>query len=135
MTEFPTMQMFRKAAPSILLVLAVLGLLGACQTAPVAVAPDLDAPTLIQRAQEASDLHNYRQATLYYEALVERFGADPALKVAGDYELAFIALKEGRKDEARAGLEAVLARYKGPESAALPPRYEILAKKILATLE
>lgn len=110
---------------------ALAATLGSCATAPKEIPADLSAQTLVQRAQEASDAYNYKAAIAYYRALKERFGDEPAYLCAADYEIAFIAYKEGRYAEAKAGLEALLASYKASGAEALPPRYRILAEKVL----
>ena len=85
----------------------------------------------MQRAQEASDKYDYETALAYYRALGERFGDDPAYLVGSEYEIAFIAFKQGRVAEAKAGFEAILARYSAKDAAAYPVRYRILAAKLL----
>jgi outer membrane protein assembly factor BamD (BamD/ComL family) len=106
----------------------------ACAGAPKVIPEDLSARELVQKAQEATDAYNYSAATAYYQALAERFGADPLYKTTADYEIAFIAYKEGHYAQAKEGFEALIARYEGPDGAALPPRYSILAKKMLASI-
>jgi len=121
----------RRTCLAALAAAALAAALASCASTPKEISPDLSAATLVQRAQEASDAYDYKTAIAYYRALKERYGSDPALLCAADYEIAFIAYKEGRYDEAKAGLEALLETYKGPEAASLPPRYKILAAKVL----
>jgi outer membrane protein assembly factor BamD (BamD/ComL family) len=108
--------------------------LASCASAPKDVPRDLSAEELVQRAQEASDAYDYSTAVAFYQALAERFGADPGLKAAADYEIAFIAYKQGRTAEARVGLEELLSRYASPEGKTLPPRYQILAQNVLKSI-
>jgi outer membrane protein assembly factor BamD (BamD/ComL family) len=112
----------------------VAALVVACAGAPKVIAPDLSPRELIQKAQEATDTYNYKAAIAYYSALSERFGSDPLYKTTADYEIAFIAYKEGHYAEAKDGFEALIARYEGPDGASLPPRYLILSKKVLGTI-
>ncbi len=109
--------------------------LASCASAPEAVPPDLDASTLVQRAQEAADDDKWDTAILYYEALKERFGADPALLAASLYEIAFVEYKRGNTDEARRLFTELLALYAGAPPGAYPDRFRVLAEKLLAKLK
>jgi outer membrane protein assembly factor BamD (BamD/ComL family) len=106
----------------------------ACSSVPKSIPEDLSARELVQRAQEATDAYHYDAAVAYYKALNERFGSDPLYKTTAEYEIAFIAFKQGRYAEAKEGLEALLAQYSGPDGATLPPRYAILSKKVLESI-
>jgi outer membrane protein assembly factor BamD (BamD/ComL family) len=109
-------------------------LFAACASAPKSIPEDLNARELVQRAQEASDAYHYDAAIAYYRALGERFGDDPLYRATAEYEISFIAYKQGRYAEAKAGFEALLALYAGPEASSYPPRYAILSKKVLDTI-
>mgnify|MGYP001204031843 CR=1 FL=1 len=127
-----------KAPSAILATLAAIALaaaLSSCASAPKEIPADLSAQTLIQRAQEASDAYNYKAAVAYYQALRDRYGSDPAYLCAADYEIAFIAYKEARYAEARTGLTALIERYNAADGESLPPRYRILADKVLAKID
>jgi len=106
----------------------------ACAGVPKVIPQDLSARELVQRGQEATDVYNYKAAIAYYEALNERFGSDPLYLTTAEYEIAFIAYKEKRYAAAKQGLESLLAQYSGPDGSTLPPRYAILAKKVLETI-
>jgi DNA uptake lipoprotein len=106
----------------------------ACAGAPKSIPDNLSARELVQRAQESSDSYNYEAAVAYYKALGQRYASDPLYKTTSDYELAFIAYKQGRYAEAKESLELLLAKYSGPEGASLPPQYQILAKKVLQSI-
>jgi outer membrane protein assembly factor BamD (BamD/ComL family) len=106
----------------------------ACAGAPKVIPEDLGARELVQRAQECSDAYNYKGAVAYYQALDQRFSTDPLYSSTAEYEIAFIAYKEGHYSAARKGFEALLAKYAGPDGASYPPRFEILAKKVLDTI-
>ena len=86
-------------------------LAAACAGAPKEIPGDLAASELVQRAQAATDQYNYKAAAAYYQALKERFGSDPAIECAADYELSFLLFKQKRYAEAKAGFESVVARY------------------------
>jgi len=106
----------------------------ACAGAPKAIPQELSSRELIQRAQEATDAYHYDAAIAYYRALDERFGSDPQNRATADYEIAYIAYKQGRYADAKEGFDALLASYAGPDGASLPPRYAVLAKKVLESI-
>jgi outer membrane protein assembly factor BamD (BamD/ComL family) len=106
----------------------------ACAGAPKVIPQDLGARELVQRAQESTDAYNYDAAIAYYKALDERFGSEPAYKATADYEIAFIAYKQGHYAAAKEGFENLLARYSGPDGGTLPPRFAVLSKKMLETI-
>ena len=87
----------------------------ACAGAPKVIPQDLSARELVQRAQEATDVYNYKAAIAYYEALNDRFGADPLYMTTSEYEIAFIAYKEGHYAAAKDGL-------RGPSRPVFRPR-------------
>jgi outer membrane protein assembly factor BamD (BamD/ComL family) len=117
---------FLIAAAAVVAALAV-----SCAGAPKEIPSELTARELGQRAQEASDQYNYKAATAYYEALLDRFGSDPSIACAAEYELSLIDFKEKKYGEARSGFETLLKRYEGEDAKSLPPRYSVLAKKML----
>jgi len=117
-----------------IIVAAFAAALASCASAPREIPEGLSAQNLVQRAQEASDAYKYDVALAYYGALKERYGSDPAIDCAADYEIAFIANKQGRVDECEAGMTALLERYAQPGGEALPPRYRILAAKVLESI-
>jgi outer membrane protein assembly factor BamD (BamD/ComL family) len=105
--------------------------LASCAGAPKSIPDTLSAQELIQRAQEASDKDNYAAATAYYQALLDRYGTDASSVCIGEYELSFIAYKQGRYEEAQKGFEKLLDRYSAPGGNDLPQAYKILAQKVL----
>lgn len=109
--------------------------LGACQSVPKTIPQGLTAQQLVLKAQEESDASNYKASLMYYQALIERYGSNPAFLCEGEYELAFIAYKEGRLADSKAGFEKLLALYAGPNGDSLPQGYKILGQKIVAHVE
>jgi outer membrane protein assembly factor BamD (BamD/ComL family) len=114
-----------------LIAAAIAALAVSCASAPKEIPQELTAREIVQRAQEASDQYNYKAATAYYRALLDRFGSDPSIACAAEYEISLIDYKLKRYDEARSGFESLLKRYEGEGAATLPPRYSVLAKKML----
>jgi hypothetical protein len=110
-------------------------LFASCSHIPKSIPDDLSAKEIVQRAQEATDAYHYDAAIVYYRTLNERFGSDPLYRTTAEYEIAFIAYKQKRYTEAKAGLEALLEEYAGPDGAGLPPRYSVLSKKVLEKIQ
>jgi outer membrane protein assembly factor BamD (BamD/ComL family) len=109
-------------------------LLASCATKLPEIPADLTSSQIIQRAQERSDLYDWKGASYYYNALLERFPDDAALEVNARYELAFIQYKQRRYQEARKGFTAVLEIYASPKGASLPRTWKILTEKVMAKL-
>lgn len=107
----------------------------ACASVPTSIPESLTVDELVQRAQEASDAYNYAAAVAYYQAAMDRFGADPAVLCMGEYETAFIYYKQGRYPASVELFNKLLARYDAPGGQSLPPRYRILAEKVLAKIQ
>jgi outer membrane protein assembly factor BamD (BamD/ComL family) len=114
---------------------SLLALLVSCATAPASIPEGLSSKELVQKAQEAMDSSRYEVATAYFQALLERYGSEPDSLCTAEYEIAFIAYKEGRLAEAKEGMEKLLLRYEGPQGQTLPPRFKILAQKLLEKLK
>jgi len=111
------------------------GVFASCSHIPKSIPEDLSAKEIVQRAQEATDAYHYDAAVVYYRTLNERFGTDPLYKTTAEYEIAFIAYKQKRYTEAKGGFELLLAEYSGPNGSSLPPRYSVLAKKVLEKID
>ncbi|HWR10611.1 MAG TPA: tetratricopeptide repeat protein [Rectinemataceae bacterium] len=105
-----------------------------CATKLPPIPEDISSAEIIQKAQERSDLYDWKGAQYYYKALLEKFPNDQALVVSAMYELAFIEYKQGHYDAARVGLTAVLDKYATTEGASLPATWKILAEKVMAKL-
>ncbi len=116
---------------TLLAALAALALFAACASTPASIPDNLSASELVQRAQEASDGYRWDSAIAYYEAARERFGYDPAIACMVEYEIAFIRYKQGKYAEAEKGFLRLLSLYEAPEGSSLPPRYKVLAEKVL----
>lgn len=109
-------------------------LLASCATKPPVIPENASAMELIQRAQEASDRSDWAAAIVFYETARERFGSDPSVLVTCEYETAFIHYKQGKFALAEEEFVALIAKYESPEGSSLPPRYLILARKVLPTI-
>jgi outer membrane protein assembly factor BamD (BamD/ComL family) len=123
----------RRIVPALAILFAAL-ISFSCATKLQPIADNITSSELIQKAQERSDNYDWKGAQYYYKALLEKFGDNPELVVTAMYELAFIEYKQGRMDSARAGFEAVLAKYAAPEGQSLTQTWKILSEKVLEKL-
>lgn len=105
-----------------------------CATKLPPIPEDISSAEIIQKAQERSDLYDWKGAQYWYKALLEKFPNDQGLVVTAMYELAFIEYKQGHYDAARAGFTAVLEKYAAPEGSTLPQTWKILAQKVMEKL-
>ena len=107
-----------------------------CMTVPdpESVPDGLSVAELNLKAQESIDESNYKAAEVYYNLILERYGADPATATSAEFELAHIRIK--RKDYADAAqrLNTIIARYETSGGAGLPPEYLVLARNDLARI-
>ena len=117
---------------SIIIILAVALAFQACATALPSIPEGAGPSVIIQRAQERSDIYDWKGAEHYYRVLLERYGQDPELAVTAEYEIAYTKYKRGDIKGARAGFEALLARYRAPGAELLSPTWRILAQNVLA---
>lgn len=106
-----------------------------CASVPTDIPEDLTAPELFQRAQEAVDQSNFRAAEVYYQTALDRFGDNPEVAVIAEYELGFLAYRQGNLAEARPFFEAVMRRYDTPAAAQLPPWPPVLSQRFLDRIE
>ena len=122
--------------PTLLVAASVaLVLFSSCASKPVVIPDDITAAELIQRAQESSDKEDWENAILYYETARDRFGSDPSVLVACEYETAFIHYKQGKLQLAEQEFTALIEKYESAEGAALPPSYLILTRKVLPKVQ
>ena len=105
--------------------------LAACASGGVSIPQDLKPMKIIQLAQEASDRNRYNVALQYYQALQERNPNDAELVCTAEYEIAFIRYKQKKYAQAREQMEALLRRYDAPDAESLPPKFKLLAQKVI----
>ena len=108
-------------------------LLSSCKSVPAKeeIPEELSMQELSLQGQNEIDRNNYRAAVVYYEVIIERFGADPRALTAAEYEIAHIRVKQKHWDEAKPLLEKIVARYEAAGGAGLPPEYLVLARNDL----
>ena len=90
---------------------------------------------IIQRANEAMDRNRYKIASQYYNALYERFSSYIDLVITAEYHMAFILYKQGHFEEAREGLNGVLAYYNSVDEVLLPQHFKRLSQIVLQTID
>lgn len=123
-------------APVRALALALALSLGAasCATTLAAIPEGAVPGVIIQRAQERSDVYDWKGAEHYYRILLERYSGTPELVCTAEYEIAFTKYKRGDYTGAREGFKTLLARYAAPGGSSLSPTWKILAEKVIAEM-
>ena len=117
-----------------LIALGIALLFSACRTTAV-IQEDLSPAEIIQRANEAMDRNRYKIARQYYRALQERNSGNIDLVITAQYHIAFINYKRGNYNEAREGLNEVLAFYNSVDEVLLPQHFKRLAQIVLNSIE
>ncbi|MCL2196047.1 MAG: hypothetical protein FWB77_00370 [Treponema sp.] len=113
--------------------LAAVILISSC--ASINISNDLSPAELIQRANEAMDKNRFNAAIQYYQALYDRNSTNIDLMITAEYHIAFIYYKQRKYDQARAGLNGVLAYYNTPDEELLPQHFKRLSQIVLQTIE
>ena len=113
--------------------LAAALLSASCKSVPAKeeIPEGLSIQELSLQGQNALDRNNYNAAVVYYEVILERFGNNPRVVTAAEYEIAHIRVKQKHWNEAKPLLEGILARYEAAGGAGLPPEYLVLARNDL----
>ncbi|MCK5154189.1 MAG: tetratricopeptide repeat protein [Spirochaetales bacterium] len=116
------------------IILAIL-IITSCTSTPAEVDETLNPAELFQLAQEASNNKDYETALSYYEVFVKHHSEDIQRLVEAEYEIAFIAFKQGDTDRAKLLFTELLDRYSGEGASVLPGWPMILSRKILKEIE
>ncbi len=117
-----------------ILIIAIL-IIASCTSTPVAIDETRNPAELFQMAQEASNNKDYVLALRYYEVFVENYSDDIQRLVEAEYEIAFIAYKQGKRDKAKELFTSLLDRYSGEGASVLPGWPMILSRKLLKEIE
>ncbi|MCL2764198.1 MAG: hypothetical protein FWD40_02805 [Treponema sp.] len=96
---------------------------------------DLSPAELIQRAQEALDRNRYKTAAAFYTALYERNRSNLDLVITAEYHIAFIHYKQGRLEESRTRMNALLEYYNTPDEELLPQHFKRLAQIVINQID
>jgi len=113
--------------------LAITLLFSACAST-VNISENLSPAELIQRANEAMDRNRYKTAAQYYEALRDRNQNNIDLIITAEYHIAFIHYKQGKNEQARTELNAVLEYYNTPDEELLPKHFKRLSQIVLQSI-
>lgn len=89
---------------------------------------DTEVIDLIQKAQEAFEINNYRGAKKWYQIILNRFGDSTAIRVEAEYEIAHILTKQRKWKDAYNLLKRVIEQYETKGGMKLPPEFYKLAK-------
>ena len=102
------------------------------------VPQEMEVIDLIQKAQEAFEINNYRGAKKWYEIVVKRFGDDLPTRIEAEYEIAHILVKQKKWKEAYKMLVSLISIYETKDGMKMPPEFYKLAKldyeKVIAKL-
>jgi len=112
-----------------------LALLFSACASTVTIGEELSPAELIQRANEAMDRNRYNIAIQYYEALRDRNQSNVDLNITAEYHIAFIHYKQGKMEQAREELNAVLEYYNSPDAELLPQHFKRLSQIVLQTID
>ncbi|MBQ6779848.1 MAG: tetratricopeptide repeat protein [Treponema sp.] len=97
--------------------------------------PDnLTAKELIQKGQESFEKSRQKDALRYFNAVIDRYGTDPALYIEARYEIGHIYMKKKNYEAAVPVLEELIDLYAHYPVGTFPPSYEKLAKLELAKI-
>ncbi|QEN09495.1 hypothetical protein EXM22_16455 [Oceanispirochaeta crateris] len=120
----------------IIYTIILISVLLSCQSVPRGVDPTWSEEMFFKQAQEAVDNNKTATALFYYEVFLIRYPESHARVIAAEYERAILHKKMGAEDLAIQGLKKVLDQYETSSYVILfPPRYRVLAEKVLAELE
>lgn len=92
------------------------------------VPKEMEVIDLIQKAQEAFEINNYRVAKKWYEIILHRFGDDLTVRVEAEYELSHILVKQRKWKEAYQHLMPLIELYESKDGMRLPQDFYKLAK-------
>jgi len=128
-----------KALPRLCATIACTALIASiigCKTVPdpESVPPDASVAELSQLGQSALDDDNYKAAEVYYQIIIDRYGSDMGSRTAAEFEIAHLRMKKKDWADAKARLEAIIARYETTGGAELPPEYLVLARNDLSRI-
>lgn len=88
----------------------------------------MDATQLIQRGQDAYANGNYEAAEVYYNAVIDRFGADPKRYVEAKYEIGHLYMKLRKYDKAEVIFNEITGIFEESIPGSLPAAYKKLCE-------
>ncbi|MGL4983065.1 MAG: hypothetical protein ACRC4W_09515 [Treponemataceae bacterium] len=98
-----------------------------CASGINSLSEDLTEQQLNQRAQEFLDKGKYRIASQVYDVLITRYGTNISSRIAAEFEIAHILVKQKKWQQAHEKLTAVLVYFEN-DTGNLPNEYKKLAQ-------
>lgn len=109
--------------------------LSGCQSAPEEIPEALSRMEMFQRAQEAVDQERWEVGLQYYREFIRRFPDDRGAIIEAEYEIAFIAYKQGDYELSRERFEAILAEYEADQAGTLPEWPRVLSERLIQIID
>ena len=121
--------------PAFLAAALILLVIAGCQSTPEEIPDGLSRMEMFQRAQEAVDQERWEIGLNYYREFIRRFPDERGAIMEAEYEIAFIAYKQGDYEVARDRFESILATYEADQSGRLPEWPRVLSVRLLEIIE
>ncbi len=113
------------------LILAGLSLLYmSCATEPATIPKNLTPAEFFQKAQDASEVGNYKLAMRYYEAFKKKYPDNLEKNLWADYEIAFLYHKMNNDEKAIELFDRLIEKYEKEGNEKWPKAPRILAEKV-----
>ncbi|MDR3312368.1 MAG: hypothetical protein LBS64_04475 [Spirochaetaceae bacterium] len=99
--------------------------IAACKSVPTedSIPEDTSVAELVQLAQTSYDGGNSAASEVYYRVIQKRYYDDLPVRLAAEFEIAHIKIKQKNWSEAKPLLEQVLSYYEGMQAYTLPSAY------------
>ncbi len=98
-----------------------------CKSAPV-ISDSMSAPELIQHGQNEFENGNYKDALLYYNTAIDRYGNDGQTFVEAYYEIGHIYMKQKKYEDAVRTFDELIRIYDSTGYGVLPAAFKKLSQ-------
>lgn len=98
------------------------------------ISDSMSAPELIQHGQSEFENGNYKNALLYYNTVIDRYGNDGPSFVEAYYEIGHIYMKQKKYEEAVKTFDEILKIYDSVGYGMLPAAFKKLSQLELAKI-
>ena len=112
------------------IILTLFSIIISCATKPVTIPPNLSPSEFFQRAQDASEIGNYKLAMQYYLEFQKRYPDNLNKNLWAEYEIAFLYHKMGKDKKAVELLDKLIEKYNSKGTNKWPQAPKILAEKV-----
>lgn len=109
-------------------------ILASCASAPKEISEDLTYPEIIQLGQTEFDGGRYKNALIYFETAIDRYGNDVTHYVESKYEIGHLYMRQKRYEEAEPILNEIIEIYRNSTPGTIPGAYQKLAELELAKI-